>query len=229
MEQTTVKRKLISKLTSELLIKYVFLPTRVDHKRYLTSILLGVVIVSCLILAILSLPPITKLIWNYVFTHMDRESITATKEFTKAWLNSISYVLDIIVALFIGGSIFGERLAAKFKNKIIEYENVRDIILDKRQEVIETHLQESVANIIKLARQRGWKQQLCALPKLSKECRRLYSLAFGNLPNFYKQYLRFVLYSSFPGGLYGLNAFGAFFASCVLKLIVIYLDSPHLA
>jgi len=159
---------------------------------------------------------------------MDRQSITATKELTKAWLNSFSYILDIIIALLIGGSIFGERLAAMFKNKIIEYENARDIILGERQEVIEKHLQESAAKITELAQQSGWKQLLCALPKLYKECRRLYALAFGNLPKFYKQYLLFVLYSSFPGGLYGLSAFGVFSVSCVLKLIVIYLDSPYL-
>ena len=217
----------ISEQILKYLVKYVFMPTRIVPRRIIVKILFILVILSFLTLSVLSLPPVVSWYWRHQSLQTDQQSIIMVREVKKAWLNSTTYILDITIALLIGGSIFGERLATKFKEKIETYQNAQDIILDTRQVVLESRLENSVSTITQLVKKKRLGELFLSIPKLYTESRRLYELTFGDIPKFYKEYLRFVLYSSFPGGLYGVCAFCLFFASCVLKLLVIYLDGPY--
>ena len=213
------------------IIDYLFLPTRTDHRTFLSRPLLLLVVLLALAYAVLSLPVTQHLVWQYGYTQLDRALIIPSKDIAKAWFESLSFVLDLSVAILIGGSIFGERLAKSFEESIKKYEEARDVLLGNKAASIGDDLEVSInMSIEKIQRMRSEKSitMLKHLPDLIKEMKNIYNLAFKQVPNFYKRYLRFVFYSSFPGGLYGLSAFLLFFTSCGFKLVGMYLGSPYL-
>lgn len=217
---------------SKRLLDYIFLPTRIEHKKYLSRPLLIGVLIIAVFLMVLSIPSLHNFFFELFVSKSDRISIITQKAIHKAWLGSISFTLDIIVALLIGGSIFGERLAKSFAKSIQKYEETRGIALGIGAKQIETILSlkinEAIETIQEFKNQKGLKNVIKSIPKVIRASKVLYNTAFDQVPTFYKRYTRFVLYSSFPGGLYGLLAFTVFVISSCCKLASIYLDSPYI-
>lgn len=209
------------------IIDCLFLPTRTNHRVFLSRPLLLLVILPAIAYAVLSLPVIQRLVWQYGYTHWNMKLIIPDKDIAKAWFESLSFVLDLFVAILIGGSIFGERLAKSFEESVKKYEEAREVLLGNKAANIAIDLETSIKKIQRIRSEKTI-TMLKHLPGLIKEMKNIYNLAFKQVPNFYKRYLRFVFYSSFPGGLYGFSAFLLFFTSSAFKLVGMYLGSPYL-
>lgn len=213
------------------IVDYLFLPAKLDHRKLFSRPLLFFIILMAITFAILSLPVIQKVVWEKVVIKSDRALIIQNKAVTKAWFDSFSFILDLSVAILIGGSIFGERLAKSFKESVKKFEEARELLLGETAEHLSEDLEETIKiSITKIQQIRSEKaiDMLRQLPMLFKEIRKIYNIAFNEVPNFYKGYMRFIFYSSFPGGLYGLSAFLLFFLSSGFKLASMYLGGPYL-
>lgn len=220
----------INELTKKI-IDTLFLPAYADHRELLSRPLFVVVVFFAVLYSILSLPVIQEIVWVNMCEPSDRLQIIANKDITKAWFESLSFILDLTVAFLIGGSIFGEKLARSFQNSIVQYEKAREALLKNELEEltndVELTIKESIEKINEIRSEVTF-DMLKNLPEIIREIRNIYRCAFSDVPDFYKGYLRFVLYSSFPGGLYGLSAFILFFASFGFKLAAMYLGSMYL-
>jgi hypothetical protein len=212
-------------------VDYLFLPTSIDYRGRLTTPLLYMAIIIIIVFAVISLPLIQKIVWMQYFPSNEKAIIFENKDVTKSWFDSISYILDLTVALLIGGSIFGEKLANSFRGSIIEYEKARKVFHGDKTIELTTDIGLAVKCSIEKVNELRSGTILSRLKNIfgiTQELRKIYRLAFSKVPRFYYSYIRFVLYSSFPGGLFGLLAFVTFFISSALKLVGMYLGSPYL-
>ncbi|MFD3318163.1 hypothetical protein ACE414_11050 [Alteromonas macleodii] len=212
------------------LIDALFLPAYTDHRKILSRPLLICSVILVCTLAILSLPIIQELIRKSFFTVSEMNAIAAEKDVLKSWLESTSFILDLLVALLIGGSVFGEQLTKSFKNAVIQYEKAREVYHSKKVNNLRSDLEEAIKDSkakIEQYRTGSKADRIKHFLEVIRELKKIYKIGFTDLPDFYKGYMRFVLYANFPGGLYGVLAFCLFFVSATLKLVTMYLGSPY--
>lgn len=220
------------KITVDWIVKAVLQPTDINHRKMLTTPQFVFIITIVSIAAFASLPIIQQLVWSDLFNQSERAYFIKSQVEFKSWFESISYILDLTVAVLIGGSIFGERLAKSFESSIGNYEKMREAILKEEASDLGQTMKDTITNAVSKFnsyRNSSSKELIRNIPEIYREANIIKNVAFTDVPKFYKNYMRFVIYSSFPGGLYGVFAFGLFFTSAILKLFTMYLGSPYLA
>ncbi|TDF41569.1 hypothetical protein EYS14_01575 [Alteromonadaceae bacterium M269] len=222
--------EIVNRITKDL-IDYAFLPLREDNQKSLSKMLLIIAILIVITLAILSLPAIQQLAWSIGFTSFERKFFIVNKDYIKAWFDSATFILDLFIAIFIGGSIFGQRLANSFRNSIDKYEAIRELILDVESSDLSLEYKQAYQQSIdkiQAIRAGSALSMIRQITELVGEFNKVYRIAFLGVPRFYRYYLRFLLMSKFSGGTYGFIAFLLFLVSSGFKLASMYVGGPYL-
>lgn len=208
---------------ARLYVKYLFLPTRLELRGPLSKFWLFFLVFAFIVVVVLAAPPVIEFILCTQLSPDERVSLKGNEKILLEWLSFVSIFLEVTIALAIGGSIFGERLANKFKKAVTAYEESRTLVLEARKTGLNDEISKTVDAIIDLFSNKTLLQFVSNIPKLWKLAKNLRRMLFDEMPTFQRRYITLMMYSTFPGGLYGLIAFLSFFALSIIKVFQLYI------
>ena len=202
----------------------VFLPTRIDYGAILSRPLRWLTIFCFLTLLVLALPPVMEFI---IVKFLDDEfikNVAANQKDYKIWLSYVSFTLEIIVLLTLGGTIFGEWITAKSKDALKEYQEQLEKARTQRIGELREGLQDHILSITNAVQGAKWRNLLQTVLTISRASVSVYDILLNQVPIANRTFLMAKLYVSFPGGLYGLLSFLTIILLTITKAVQLYVE-----
>lgn len=188
-----------------------------------------IIYTSCLLLIVLSLPPVMSLLDSYVIATETQAWLATNKGEFKIWANWASTALEIAIVLFLGGAVFGARATDAFKKVLDEYETQRLDYLEKRKTELSERIQELDAKITASLSGSTGGSGLSRFLQFYKSANSLQATLLSAVPKFQRRLISARFLVSFPGGSYGLIAFVLFLILTSFKIAGLYVDGSWIA
>ena len=204
------------------------MPGTLDHKQLFSKLSLSLIAIVSLILIACSSPPFIQYAITELFTDAQKETLLINKNEIKSWLSFVSIVLEIFIAIFIGGSVFGVKLTNKFKDALSEYQDTVSETLDYDRISLDSIATRRFLQIKSILSNISLKTFFKDLSALSRHSKNLKSAILSDIPRFQRKYILVMLTANFPGGFFGFLAFICFIILTILKILQIYLESQWL-
>jgi hypothetical protein len=198
-------------------------PVWIPYTRPLSIALLILAMVIFTFLILLSLPPIVDAVIADKFLPSFRTFLQENSSWLNRWAPSLRLSLEILSAITIGGSIFALSVANTIKAKLDDYKTHILNTSHSHLSEYEKRVYRNLRKITYLIHTISLKNLLKRIPTLFILSHDVYSLFIRNLPLSYGYFMTTAVFTSFPGGFYGLLAFIFFTLLCTTKLIQIYL------
>jgi hypothetical protein len=203
-------------------VSLVFLPAEKATARLLGIPARGtiaLIFISTIIIAIL---PIRE--WIAHEQYGIRCLAPALKESAKAYCDFILVLLQIAIAITIGGIAITEGAVRIAQSLVRSYEDSKDIMLTNEQRLLSEEMDETY----KRARGRIENMSLWNLPTtlwgINHDLSSVFRLAGIAIPKFYLSLLVFRFGTAFPGGWYGVIAFILFEGLLAAEIMKMHFD-----
>jgi hypothetical protein len=211
------------------LIGKLFLPTRLDYAKPFGWGWRILIIIIFLSLIVLSLPPMVEHISSSVLSTEFRKTLFNNKDILKSWLNFISLLLEILIAVLLGEILLTEGIAQRLKRLVADSQVKHQLALDIELSAQEIRLKTNVDEIYRLLSEKSsFKETVMKAAQLSSLVKDSITFLYPGIREIYTKVIFLSLITSFPGGLYGLGAFTLFSLLSLTKVLGFYLDSPWL-
>ncbi len=205
------------------IIKKISLPISFDYTKKLHKPLLCLILFLFSSLIFLSLPPVIDFLISK-FTIGIIDLIVKNKNIFVRWLPCCIYITEIIILLFLGGSIFGESVALSVGNRLKKLEGDIDINAISQIEQIYPELTQLIENYKQLIEGITYKNFVCKVYTGYKLSNIILNYVYNDIPTRHIKFIRAKTLIAFPGGLYGFIAFVFIWLLSILKLISTYLE-----
>lgn len=215
----------MSKLENKLsdIIKNISLPTNFDYTKTLHKPLLFLILFLFILLSFLSLPPVIDFLISTPTIGII-SFIMAEKNSLERWLPCFIYIIEIIILLFLGGSIFGESVALGVGNRLKKLEVKIDQKAISQMEKIYPEFGQLIEEYKKIIKDVTYKNFIYKAYTGCKLFNRIINYIYSDIPNSYIRLIKAKALIAFPGGFYGLMAFIFVWILSFLKLISTYLE-----
>ena len=168
-----------------------------------------------------------ELISTSVLSPEFRNYLITNKDVLKAWLNFVSLVLEILIAILLGQILLTEGIAQRLKRLVADSQVNYQVNLEVELRAEEMRLKNNVDEIHRLLHENA------SIRELFKNVVKAYRLVkesliflYPGMRDLYAKVIFFSLMTSFPGGLYGLGAFTLFIFLSFIKVLGFFLDNP---
>jgi hypothetical protein len=212
---------------SNAVIDLLFRPTRWNFNRPAMIALTSLSILLLLCITFLCVPPVRDYLSGRFLTHPFWRS---NRKLLIAWVEFIRISSELMLALTVGSALYAKALAEWLRNSADLAQSKRKAALAERRTELESSTKDMAREFLALFQK---SQKWNGIVETTRTAIRLHSLGYtlsrrlvSGLPNLYRHLIVFGLYSSFPGGLYGLLGFVLVFIIQVCKVSKLYLDSP---
>lgn len=197
----------------------------------------ALVITALLALALSIFPPLVPHVAETLVSPGTRSYILSNKSEIKAWLDFVTIILELAIALCIGGAVFSETLANRLKQRLYDWQTT---YAQEGKEVAEESISETVglSNRVKRiyndVRQFNFDANSFTemfvlfsekLEEADRTAENLRKLLFHDYPTVVQKLVMGNLIRNFPGGIYGMMAFLLFFCLMVMKVTAIYVSN----
>jgi hypothetical protein len=203
-----------------------FLPVNINYKdRFAVPlrILVALFFIYSVIIAIPSIISFVLVKENNIYLPLMTEFVNNAVVW-KTWLPFVSFLLEIIFFLMIGGSVFSEWIASHSKEAIEKYETAIVKATENEVESARGALEKEIYNYNNLLKADiTFSDFIPTLWDLYKISNTIMQLTVKDIPRINARFIVSKLVISFPGGTYGLVAFIIFGALIQVKIGQMYL------
>jgi len=173
-------------------------------------------------IVLIGCPVVSKPLLGQVF---DTEFIVQNKALWKIWLGFSKIVLETLLALMIGASVFAEQFRTTVRKQLEIYSEIREKALQHKLANLRGEFSDIAKEIEDLQRDIGvnFGSMLHNLVRLFKLSKSIQTTVFA-FPKRYRKLAQMALLVGFPGGTYGLLAFLLFLLLTMVKVMQVYVD-----
>ena len=145
------------------------------------------------------------------------------------WIDSVAGIIEVLIILLIGGSIYGETLAHRLRDGLLKYSNKRSKILQKNTDNLSNAMTELIDDIdSSLTSLKERKDFFVNVFVISVSFWKLVVLIKDEIPENKGKALITQFCIGFPGGIHGLVAFILFVSLSIFKIIALHAKNPIL-
>lgn len=171
------------------IIKKISLPISFDYTKKLHKPLLCLILFLFSSLIFLSLPPVIDFLISK-FTIGIIDLIVKNKNIFVRWLPCCIYITEIIILLFLGGSIFGESIALSVGNRLKKLEGDIDINAISQIEQIYPELTQLIENYKQLIEGITYKNFICKVYTGYKLSNIIINYVYNDIPTRHIKFIR---------------------------------------
>ncbi len=142
--------------------------------------------------------------------------------FWNAWLPYTQLVIEILFALFIGGSIFGNWLSNSSEEYVQKLETQLNLISNDNYQEVSSRLATNYKDLEATIRATKFGNFFSSLMQIIRLSRSISNILYADFPKKFTGIVAAKFMVSFPGGLYGLIAFALFWIIMSLETLSIY-------
>jgi len=199
-----------------------FLPVEADYNRVLGVPLRVLVLLALFGIVALSAPPVVERVWDEDIWPFD--SIRASHAVWESWLPFAVTGLEILLALLIGGSVFGEWAAAHSKSALDRLQASVDA--SRKEDIVdaEDELEGRLRRYRMLLEGITWRNIVVRLWELFFLSRDILAFVVREVPRTNARFVTAKIGVAFPGGFFGLFAFMTFGVLSIAKVLDLYLN-----
>lgn len=196
-------------------------PNQLPIKREFSRGVMTAIALPLFVLAALCCPPACDFILSRTFD----PSLVRNKETILPWTEFVRIFAEVCAALFIGGQVFNDGMR---RGVVSIFDNLQDAI-DESFKQRSSNVREKIGHLATVI-----KDALTAKVTLGNivpnllvilfSTRRIQDLLITDIPHLQGKLLLIRLYYVFPGGLYGIGAYGCFVVILFMKCFKYYID-----
>ena len=138
------------------------------------------------------------------------------------WLGFVSLLAELLFALFVGGSVFGQWISSVSQDVLDAAQERFELATHHNVEAAGAELVDSVATVEQLVRDASLASIFKDIARINKAVNRVFGLLYDGIPRRTATFIVAKVMVAFPGGLYGVLAFAIFWVLAFTKLLAVY-------